>query len=175
MSLTGRGTCRAAPVTSQLLLLAPTPWQQSLKGTVAPMGAVPSTPSPAGPHRLLSATLGSSQAPALVPSVWDWHTAGLCHASWGRDPQAPQVAVQSSNARGMVPPGRVMSTPWLAVGGGGPQPWLARGKVGVGAGPGSGNAAHRHFVWLGWAEVRALDLNAKVCCSGADKGPIVCK
>lgn len=103
---------------SQPLLLAPTPWQQSLKGIVAPMGAVPSTPSPTGPHRLLSATLGSSQAPALVPSVWDWHTAGLCHASWGRDPQAPQVAVQSSNARGMVPPGRVTSTPWLAVGGG---------------------------------------------------------
>lgn len=53
----------------------------------------------------------------------------------------------------------------------------SRGSTSVlGAGQGgSGNAAHRHFVWLGWAEVRALDLNAKVCCSGAHKGPIVCK
>lgn len=66
MSPMGHGTHRAAPAPLQLLLLAPTPWQQSLEDMVGPTGTVPSTPSPMRPHRLLSATLESSQTPAPV-------------------------------------------------------------------------------------------------------------
>lgn len=50
-----------------------------------------------------------SQCP--VPSMRDEHVAGLCHASWGRDPQEPQVAIQPGDAHGVGPAGQSNERP----------------------------------------------------------------
>lgn len=127
-----------------------------------PMGAVPSSLSPTGPHRLLSSMLGSSQTPAPVMMP--------CAIPAGR--ACSGVSIQPGGACGTGPDWQSNEHPTASGQGG---PWPVQGWGGAGVGLCGGNAAHRHFVWPGWAEVRVMDLNAKVCCSGANKGLIVCK
>lgn len=163
-----------------------------------PTGA---THNPTGPTDS-QCCAGEQPAPSPSPGRGaihaDRHVAGLSSASWhvshalpcspSREVTVPRAMLGLSHhcrrqhgvlAVPSVAPGRAggrhpvrCSWQWAA-----PPRAGSRGSTSVlGAGQGgSGNAAHRHFVWLGWAEVRALDLNAKVCCSGAHKGPIVCK
>ena len=136
----------------------------------------------------------AAPCPGLVAKHGD--PSSLCTGRHGWRRSRPRGAIAAARRRGSTQ-SRVPST-WLhsvlAVRGG-DRPhchvppavlrWLpTRSPPGGGGGStsvlgagrgGSGDAAHRDFVWPGWAEVGALDLNAKVCCSGAHKGPIVCK
>lgn len=138
-------------------------WHQSLEGMA---GLTPSATQPRG-----SSVQTLLRRPAL--SMRDGH-ARPCFLGKGPPDALGGLSGPAVSVCGVGPAGQSHEQP----AGGGAVSGVGAGrggKVGVGAGPSSGNAAHRHFVWPGWAEVRALDLNAKVCCSWADKGPIVCK
>lgn len=161
-----------------------------------PTGAIHNPTGPTDAQCCVGEQPDPNPSPGCGAIRADRHVDGLSSASWhvsqalpcspSREVTVPRATVglppQSPPAQGpgcplggtrpcRWPPARAMP---VAVG---TPPAGSRGSTSVlGAGQGgSGNTAHRHFVWLGWAEVRALDLNAKVCCSGAHKGPIVCK
>lgn len=137
-------------------------------------GLTAAVPDATQPHVGTRGARCQTAAPVPCAVLAEWARSWARSSFLGKGPPDTLGGPSGSDVCGVGPAGQRHGQPAggeaVAVVGAG-----RGGEVGVGAGPSRGNAAHRHFVWPGWAEVRALDLNAKVCCSGTDKGPIVCK